>query len=77
MEFRIHDQNCKSMQNCGKIDDKEASTCAPRKVDMSSSLVQPPADSPAASASQPPKNQLSKTYYPQWLWIVATSVTPS
>jgi hypothetical protein len=76
MQFRIHDQNCKALQNCGKDIDPNT-TCAPRKVDLSNFSVQPPASSPASPANQPPKNMLDKTYNPQWLWIVATSVTAS
>lgn len=71
MTFKIHDQNCKAMQNCGSSIDPNAK-CEPRTVDLSGMTVQPP-----ASFKQPPSNALSKTYYPQWMWIVATSVTAS
>jgi len=74
LRFRIHDQNCKALQNCGKDIDPN-SACVPRKVDLASMPVQPPTSSPAAAANQPPKNQLEKTYYPQWMWVVAKSVT--
>lgn len=71
LRFRIHDNNCKAMQNCGKVEDKSA-PCDPRKVDLSKMTVQPPTTVPAAS--QPPKNE--NKWYPQWMWVVATSVTP-
>ena len=70
MTFKIHDQNCKAIQNCGKTIVK-TDPCQPRSnVDLSGMSVQPPATSPAAK--QPPKND---NWYPQWMWIVATSVT--
>jgi hypothetical protein len=40
---------------------------------LSGMVPQPPASSPAAK--QPPTNAFTKTYYPQWMWITATSVT--
>jgi hypothetical protein len=69
MLFRIHDNNCKAIQNCGAVTDKSA-PCSPRTVDLSKMTVQPPSSSPAAK--QPP---MDGTWYPQWMWIVATSVT--
>ena len=72
--FRIHDNNCKSQMNCGP-DQNQNATCSPRKVDLSDFATQPPATSPAAPANQPPSNSFTKKYYPQWLWIAATSVT--
>jgi hypothetical protein len=71
LQFRIHDNNCKAIQNCGKVTDKSA-PCSPRTVDLSKMSVQPPSSSPAAK--QPP---MDGTWYPQWMWIVATSVTAS
>jgi len=69
LTFRIHDSNCKAQQNCGQ-DTNQNSSCAPRTVDLAGMSPQPP-----SSFKQPPSNALSKTYYPQWLWITATSVT--
>jgi hypothetical protein len=74
LQFKVHDQNCKALQNCGKDIDSN-SACAPRKVDFPMTSLPPPASSPASPASQPPKNMLDKTYYPQWMWVVATAVT--
>jgi hypothetical protein len=76
LTFKIHDQNCKAMQNCGKSI-TSSDPCQPRTVDVSPMSLQPPSSSPAATANQPPKNASSKTYYPQWMWIVAKSVTAS
>jgi len=71
MTFKIHDQNCKAIQNCGKSIVK-TDPCQPRtNIDLSKMSVQPPSTSPAAK--QPPKND---TWYPQWMWIVASLVTP-
>jgi hypothetical protein len=74
MTFKIHDQNCKAMQNCGKST-TSSDPCQPRTVDVAPMSLQPPSTSPAAPSNQPPKNQSGKTYYPQWMWIVAKSVT--
>ncbi len=70
--FRVHDNNCKAMMNCG-TDTVSSDPCAPRTVDLSGMVPQPPSTSPAAK--QPPANTFTKTYYPQWMWIAATSVT--
>jgi hypothetical protein len=69
MKWTIHDSNCKAQQNCGPTASSTA-PCAPRNVDLSGQSPQPP-----ASFMQPPRTVLSTTYYPQWLWITATSVT--
>jgi hypothetical protein len=70
LTFRLHDSNCQAQQNCGS-DANPSSTCAPRTVDLSGVSSQPP-----ASFTQPPTNIIgTKSYRPQWLWIVATSVT--
>jgi hypothetical protein len=74
--FRVHDNNCKAQQNCGPNTDPNSS-CAARTVDLSGMTPQPPATSPASPAKQPPTNTFTKTYYPQWMWITATSVTSS
>ena len=74
--FRVHDNNCKAQQNCGPNTDPNSS-CAARTVDLSGMTPQPPATSPASPAKQPPTNAFTKTYYPQWMWITATSVTSS
>ena len=72
--FRVHDNNCKAQQNCGS-DTNSSSACAARTVDLSGMVPQPPATSPASPAKQPPTNPFTKTYWPQWMWITATSVT--
>jgi hypothetical protein len=69
LTFRLHDSNCKAQQNCGP-DTNPNAACAPRIVDLTGMSVQPP-----ESFTQPPTTLLSKTYYPQWLFINATSVT--
>jgi hypothetical protein len=70
LTFRIHDSNCQAQQNCGS-DVNPSSTCAPRTIDLTGVSPQPP-----VTFSQPPTNVLgTKTYMPQWLWIVVTSVT--
>ena len=72
MLFRIHDNNCKAQQNCGSNTDS-TSTCAPRTVDFSG--VSPVPSGTVPAAKQPPSNTGTKTYYPQWMWITAASVT--
>jgi hypothetical protein len=73
--FRIHDNNCKAVQNCGSATDKTA-PCAPRTVDLSGMSPQPTV--PNLAATQPVTNTNSgTTYYPQWMWITATSVALS
>ena len=67
MTFKIHDQNCKAQQNCGKSTN-QTDPCLPRTVDLSGM-------SPPATFNQPPSNVLSQTYYPQWLYIDVISVT--
>jgi len=67
MTFKIHDQNCKAIQNCGKSIDPNA-PCEPRLVDFSGM-------SPPPTFTQPPVNTGGDTYYPQWLYVLATSVT--
>ncbi|HEY3494894.1 MAG TPA: hypothetical protein VGK73_09420, partial [Polyangiaceae bacterium] len=69
LTFKLHDQNGKGQQNCGPNPD-QSSTCAPRMVDVSGM-----ADPPPSGFTQPPANQLEKTYYPQWMLIAVTSVT--
>ena len=69
LTFRLHDSNCQAQQNCGS-DTVGTDPCAPRTVDLSGMTPQPP-----ASFKQPPTTVLSKTYYPQWMYINATSVT--
>jgi len=72
LTFKVHDQNCKGQQNCGSNVDPN-SACAPRTVDLSGITPQPP-----ATFKQPPTDAIaSGTYDPQWMWIVATSVTSS
>jgi hypothetical protein len=69
LTFKIHDQNGKGQQNCGKETDPN-STCAPRMVDLTGMAASPP-----ANFKQPPANALEKTYYPQWMLIAVTSIT--
>lgn len=70
MTFKIHDQNGKALENCGRDAKSDpVDTCNYRIVDLAGMAAQPP-----ASFKQPPTNFTSKTWYPQWLWIVADSV---
>lgn len=69
LTLKIHDHNCKGQQNCGSNPDG-SSPCAPRTVDLSGMAASPP-----TSFAQPPANMLSKTYYPQWLFIAVNSIT--
>jgi len=69
LTFKIHDENGKGQQNCGQNPDG-SSNCAPRMVDLTGMK-----DPAPANFTQPPANQLEKTYYPQWMLISVTSVT--
>jgi hypothetical protein len=71
LKFTLHDSNCKAQQNCGSTASSTA-PCNPRTVDLAGQSPQPP-----STFMQPPRTVLSTTYYPQWLWITATSVTLS
>ncbi len=71
LSFKIHDQNCKAQQNCGPDPDPN-SLCNPREIDLAGVSPLPP-----DSMMFPPTNVLDKTYYPQWMWIVATAVAES
>ncbi|HKO50779.1 MAG TPA: hypothetical protein VJV79_23830, partial [Polyangiaceae bacterium] len=66
LALKIHDQNCKGLQNCG-ADPSTTSACVPRTVDLTGMPAQPP-----ANFTQPPSNMQWK---PQWLLIAVTSVT--
>ncbi|HEX5098679.1 MAG TPA: hypothetical protein VFV94_04235 [Polyangiaceae bacterium] len=68
LSFKIHDQNGKGQQNCGKETDPNA-PCTPRTVDLTGMAATPP------NFKQPPTNPLEKTYYPQWMVIAVTSIT--
>ncbi len=77
----LHDYNCQAQQNCGSNTDG-TSTCMPRTVDFQSfpktvqnSFMGGTQAAPTGSLNQPPVDQLSKTYNPQWLMIDVTSVT--
>ena len=78
----LHDYNCQALQNCGSSTDS-TSTCMPRTVDFQNfsktvqnsfmgGTTQAP---PTGSLVQPPVDNGSKSYNPQWLMIDVTSVT--
>jgi len=66
LAFKIHDENCKGLQNCGS-DMTPTTACTPRTVDLTGMSVQPP-----ANFVQPPTNN---TWRPQWMLIGVTSIT--
>jgi len=66
LALKIHDQNCKGLQNCG-TDMTPTTACTPRTVDLTGMAAQPP-----ANFMQPPTNM---TWRPQWMLIAVTSVT--
>ena len=79
--LRLHDYNCQAQQNCGSNTDG-TSTCMPRTVDFQSfdktvmnSFMEGTQMKATGTLAQPPTNQLSKTYNPQWLMMDVTSVT--
>jgi hypothetical protein len=78
--LKLHDYNCQAQQNCGSNTDS-ASTCMPRTVDFQSfdktiqNSFMAGTQTKTGTLVQPPTNQLSKTYNPQFLMIEVTSVT--
>jgi hypothetical protein len=77
----LHDYNCQALQNCGSSTDS-SSTCMPRTVDFQSfsktiqnSFMGGTQAAPTGSLAQPPVDNGSKTYNPQWMMIDVTSVT--
>jgi hypothetical protein len=81
LKLVLHDYNCQAQQNCGS-NTVSTSTCMPRTVDFSTfsktvmnSFMGGTQAAPTGSLNQPPIDQLSMTYNPQWLMIDVTSVT--
>jgi hypothetical protein len=78
--LKLHDYNCQAQQNCGSNTDG-TSTCMPRTVDFQTfdktimNSFMAGTTTKTGALTQPPTNQLSKTYNPQWLMIDITSVT--
>jgi hypothetical protein len=76
----LHDYNCQAQQNCGSNTDG-TSTCMPRTVNFGSysnvamNSFMAGTQTKTGAITQPPTNQLTKTYNPQWLMIEVTSVT--
>jgi hypothetical protein len=77
----LHDYNCQAQQNCGSNTDG-TSTCMPRTVDFQSfdktvknSFMGGTQAAPTGMLTQPPVDNGSKAYNPQWLMIDVTSVT--
>jgi len=66
LAFKIHDDNCKGLQNCGP-DIQPNTACVPRTVDLTGMSAAPP-----ANFTQPPMNM---QWRPQWMLIGVTSVT--
>jgi hypothetical protein len=65
LKFKLHDQNCSGLQNCGP--NNFPATCAPRTVDLAGMGAALP-----AGIAQPPSNMQWK---PQWLLIAVKSIT--
>ena len=78
--LRLHDYNCQAQQNCGSNTDG-TSTCMPRTVTFGSfsntimNSFMAGTQTKTGTLAQPPTDQLSKTYNPQWLMVDVTSVT--
>lgn len=69
--FTIHDSNCRTLANCGQVENQATcDTAASRKIDMSGVSPAP------VNFVQPRAVSLGNTtYMVQWLWIDVTSVT--
>ncbi len=69
--FTIHDSNCRTLANCGAVENQATcDTAASRKIDMSGVSPAP------VNFAQPRTVMLGTTpYLVQWLWIDVTSVT--
>jgi hypothetical protein len=78
--LKLHDYNCQAQQNCGSNTDS-TSTCMPRTVNFGNfsnnamNSFMAGTQTKTGTITQPPTNQLTKTYNPQWLMIDVTSVT--
>ena len=71
LTFTIHDTNCRTLANCGQVENQATcDTSAARVIDMSGVNPAP------TNFNQPRTVSLGgTTYYVQWLWFDATSVT--
>jgi hypothetical protein len=68
--FVVHDSNCRTIANCGPVEQAPCNTGVPLVIDMSG------LDPPASNFTQPPTVTLDgPTYLVEWLWIDVTSVT--
>jgi hypothetical protein len=81
LTLKLHDYNCQAQQNCGSNTDG-TSTCMPRTVSFGSfnntvmnSFLAGTQTKATGTLAQPPTDNLSKTYNPQWMMIDVTSVT--
>ena len=71
LTFTIHDTNCRTLANCGQVENQATcDTSASRVIDMSGVSPAP------TNFAQPRSVSLGGTsYMVQWLWIDVTSVT--
>jgi hypothetical protein len=71
LTFVIHDSNCRTLSNCGAVENQATcDTTASRIIDMSG------LNPPATNFAQPRTASLGgTTYYIQWVWFDVTSVT--
>jgi hypothetical protein len=71
LTFTIHDTNCRTLANCGQVENQATcDTSAARVIDMSGVNPAP------TNFNQPRTVSLGNTtYYVQWLWFDATSIT--
>jgi hypothetical protein len=69
--FVVHDTNCRTLANCGPVEQQAScDTTASRVIDMSGLNPMP------TSFSQPRTGSLGGTTYQiQWLWLDVTSIT--
>ena len=71
LTFTIHDSNCRTLANCGQVENQATcDTAAARVIDMSGVNPAP------TNFTQPRTVSLGDTtYYVQWVWFDVTSVT--
>jgi len=71
LTFTIHDSNCRTLANCGQVENQATcDTAAARIIDMSGVNPAP------TNFTQPRTVSLGgTTYYVQWVWFDVTSVT--
>ena len=71
LTFTIHDSNCRTLANCGQVENQATcDTAAARVIDMSGVNPAP------TNFTQPRTVSLGNTtYYVQWVWFDVTSVT--